>query len=45
RARVSAWLRSISAGEFEPTPGEHCRWCDFRAFCDPGKAWVEANPG
>ncbi|MGZ8637499.1 MAG: ATP-dependent DNA helicase, partial [Actinomycetota bacterium] len=45
RARVSAWLRSISAGEFEPTPGEHCRWCDFHAFCDPGKAWVEANPG
>ena len=43
RARVAGWLRSIAASAFEPAPGEHCRWCDFRPFCDPGRAWVEAN--
>jgi DNA helicase-2/ATP-dependent DNA helicase PcrA len=43
RARVAGWLRSITANEFEPTPGEHCRWCDFRPFCEAGTAWFEAN--
>ncbi len=43
RERVAAWLRGIAAGAFEPTPGDHCRWCDFRPFCDPGRAWFEAN--
>jgi DNA helicase-2/ATP-dependent DNA helicase PcrA len=43
RARVAGWLRSIEAGSFDPTPGEHCRWCDFRPFCDAGLAWYEAN--
>ncbi len=43
RARVATWIRSIAAGAFEPAPGEPCRWCDFRPFCDAGKAWVEAN--
>jgi RecB family exonuclease len=23
----------IAAGEFGPTPGQHCRWCDFRRLC------------
>ena len=40
RDRVRAWLSAIGAGRFEPTPGEHCRWCDFLSFCDPGKAFV-----
>jgi DNA helicase-2/ATP-dependent DNA helicase PcrA len=43
RGRISAWLRGIGAGAFEPTPGEHCRWCDFRPFCPAGRAWFEAN--
>jgi hypothetical protein len=43
RGRIGAWLRGIGAGEFEPTPGEQCRWCDFRAFCPPGQAWYEAG--
>ena len=43
RRRIGAWLRGIGAGEFEPTPGEHCRWCDFRPFCPPGQAWYEAS--
>jgi DNA helicase-2/ATP-dependent DNA helicase PcrA len=45
RARVADWLRGISDGAFDPTPGEHCRWCDFRPFCDTGSRWVEQNAG
>ncbi len=46
RARVAAWIRSITANAFDPTPGEHCRWCDFRPFCDAGREWIDANdPG
>jgi DNA helicase-2/ATP-dependent DNA helicase PcrA len=41
RDRVAGWIRSIEANAFEPTPGEPCRWCDFRPFCDAGRAWVE----
>jgi DNA helicase-2/ATP-dependent DNA helicase PcrA len=41
RARVAAWVRSISANAFEATPGDHCRWCEFRPFCDAGTAWLE----
>jgi DNA helicase-2/ATP-dependent DNA helicase PcrA len=44
RERVLALLRSIAAARFDPTPGEQCRWCDFRTFCDAGKAWLAANP-
>lgn len=40
RDRVGAWVRSISQGEFEPTPGRQCRWCDFAPFCDAGTAWL-----
>ena len=43
RSRVAGWVRSITANAFEPTPGEHCRWCDFRPFCDAGREWLEAN--
>jgi DNA helicase-2/ATP-dependent DNA helicase PcrA len=44
RERVGAWLRGIGEAGYEPTPGPHCRWCDFRPFCDAGRAWAEANP-
>jgi DNA helicase-2/ATP-dependent DNA helicase PcrA len=44
RGRVAAWIRGIVGGGFDPTPGEHCRWCDFRPFCDAGKDWLERNP-
>jgi DNA helicase-2/ATP-dependent DNA helicase PcrA len=43
RSRIRAWLRGISAEAFEPSPGPHCRWCDFRPFCDAGRAWFEAH--
>jgi DNA helicase-2/ATP-dependent DNA helicase PcrA len=45
RGRVAAWIRGIVGGGFDPTPGEHCRWCDFRPFCDAGKEWLERNTG
>jgi DNA helicase-2/ATP-dependent DNA helicase PcrA len=44
RRRVADWLRSIRSGSFGPTPGEHCRWCDFRPFCDAGLTWIRAQP-
>ncbi len=40
RARVTTWLDGIAAGAYDPTPGEHCRWCDFRPFCEAGRAYV-----
>jgi DNA helicase-2/ATP-dependent DNA helicase PcrA len=45
RERVLGLLRSIAAAQFDPTPGPQCRWCDFRPFCDAGKAWLAANGG
>jgi DNA helicase-2/ATP-dependent DNA helicase PcrA len=41
RERVLAWLRGIGQARFDPTPGEHCRWCDFLTFCDAGQSFVE----
>jgi DNA helicase-2/ATP-dependent DNA helicase PcrA len=43
RARVDAALASIADGSFDPIPGTWCTHCDFRAFCDAGKAWLAAN--
>ena len=43
RERAAEALGSIAAGEFEPTPGRQCRYCDFRSFCDAGKAWLGEN--
>ena len=40
RARVEASLMAISEGAFEPTPGRWCTHCDFRSFCDAGRAWL-----
>jgi DNA helicase-2/ATP-dependent DNA helicase PcrA len=45
RGRVRGWLAGIGAGAFEPTPGPQCRWCDFRPFCETGRAWVEGAGG
>ncbi len=43
RTRVAETLAGMAAGEFDPIPGDHCRWCDFRAFCPPGRAFVEQS--
>ncbi len=33
RADVLARVSRMRAGEFGATPGEACRWCDYRAMC------------
>jgi len=40
RERVLGLLRRVASGEFEPTPSERCRWCDFLPFCEAGRAFV-----
>jgi DNA helicase-2/ATP-dependent DNA helicase PcrA len=37
RGRVRGWLSGIAAARFDPTPGAHCRWCDFLPFCAAGR--------
>jgi DNA helicase-2/ATP-dependent DNA helicase PcrA len=39
RSRVLKSLAGIGAGEFTPTPGDQCRWCDFLPFCEAGQAF------
>jgi DNA helicase-2/ATP-dependent DNA helicase PcrA len=43
RERIANALRGIEARAFEPAPGEHCGWCDFLAFCAPGRRWMRSN--
>ena len=43
RERVRAALRRMAGGEFDPTPGEQCGWCDFLSFCEAGQKYVAAN--
>ncbi|MFB3918025.1 MAG: ATP-dependent helicase [Terriglobales bacterium] len=31
--RVRAAAESIEAGEFDPNPQHHCRWCEYRSLC------------
>jgi putative RecB family exonuclease len=33
RAKVEEAARGITAGEFDPRPGMHCRWCEFERLC------------
>ncbi|MDP9241743.1 MAG: ATP-dependent helicase [Actinomycetota bacterium] len=40
RARLLRSFEGMAAGEFEPTPGPQCRWCDFLSFCDAGQAYM-----
>jgi hypothetical protein len=36
RARI--YIAGIKAGKFAPTPGEHCRFCDYFSGCPEGQA-------
>ena len=45
RERLSRSLASITAGDFSPTPGPICTYCDFNAFCDAGQAWLREGSG
>jgi DNA helicase-2/ATP-dependent DNA helicase PcrA len=40
RERVADSLERIGQGAFEPTPGAWCGFCDFKGFCDAGRAWL-----
>lgn len=33
RAKVRETVRGIREESFEPEPGGHCRWCDFKPWC------------
>ena len=43
RARVTASLRAIGEGMFDPIPGAWCHHCDFLSFCEAGRAWVASS--
>ena len=45
RERVAAQIAGIEAGEFAPTPGPFCGYCDFKGFCEPGRDWLAARSG
>lgn len=33
RQEIEEAAEGIVRGEFDPTPGQHCRWCDYRNLC------------
>jgi ATP-dependent DNA helicase UvrD/PcrA len=33
RQQIEDAAEGIARGEFDPTPGQHCRWCDYRGLC------------
>jgi DNA helicase-2/ATP-dependent DNA helicase PcrA len=33
REKIEAAAEGIAQGRFDPEPGQHCRWCDYRRLC------------
>lgn len=33
RAEIEEVAEGIASGAFDPRPGQHCRWCDYRQLC------------
>jgi len=33
RVEIEEAAEGIARGEFDPSPGQHCRWCDYRRLC------------
>ncbi|MBZ5505246.1 MAG: ATP-dependent helicase [Acidobacteriia bacterium] len=33
RQEIEDAAEGISRGEFDPSPGSHCRWCDYKSLC------------
>jgi DNA helicase-2/ATP-dependent DNA helicase PcrA len=33
REKIEDAAEGIRRGQFDPTPGQHCRWCDYRNLC------------
>ena len=42
-ARVAEAAANIAAGNFDPTPGRHCRFCSYRSLC-PATELVVVQP-
>ena len=40
RTRIDDLTDRFDRGDFEPTPSEACRRCDFKTFCDAGRAFL-----
>jgi DNA helicase-2/ATP-dependent DNA helicase PcrA len=43
RSRLAGLARGITAGSYEPQPGDGCHGCDFLRFCPTGRAHVAAG--
>src|ERR1700704_689863 len=33
RQKIEDAAEGIANGEFDPKPGQHCRWCDYKSLC------------
>ncbi len=43
RRQLEELTTSIDNGEFDPSPGQSCRSCDFVRFCEPGRLWLDGE--
>jgi DNA helicase-2/ATP-dependent DNA helicase PcrA len=44
RSHLADLVEGAAGGYYPPTPGDHCRHCDFARFCPEGSAFVEERP-
>jgi hypothetical protein len=40
RTRIGDLTSRFERSEFDPTPSDACRRCDFASFCDAGRAFL-----
>jgi len=40
RSRIDTLTNRFDRSDFEPTPSEACRRCDFKTFCDAGREFL-----
>jgi len=33
KEKIKGVVKGIKKGDFEPTPGKHCSWCDYKEIC------------
>lgn len=38
--KARLFIDGIKAGQFDPTPGQHCRLCDYRVGCSTGQKFI-----
>ncbi len=43
-ARVSDAAANIAAGNFEPKPARHCRFCSYRSLCPTQENLIFLHP-